>query len=401
MDARYGLAVLAVLGLTAGCSENKLRAGYCEHDTDCPSGQHCVLEGAATFTCAASDGGLPDGDASEVAPECTTNSQCPAEKPICDAQTCRACDSARSSDGAACASRDSARPFCGPNGACVECVSPTSGDCTANPARPICDTTSNTCVRCASDAQCVAKGVAPGLCMSHQDGRCASDSEIIYVENKGGCASSAITPMAGSVGTPFCAPQAAIDSVSATRRTIVVSGTVAGFQWMPTGAQAQISVLGRNSAVIAGGTQPGVAIAAGADLFLRGPLTIGPGPQVGISAGSGATLRVVGVVVDGNKKGGVLIDGAAFDLRETTVLGNGPGDIMGFPWGGVRIQNVDGVAPATLDRLTIQNNNPVGLSCAGNVTGTGILATANTSVDVATTCGITPCLPAGPTCGAP
>jgi hypothetical protein len=401
MEARYGLAVLAVLGLTAGCSENKLRAGHCEHDTDCPSGQVCVLEGTATFTCAASDGGLPDGDASEVAPECTTSSQCPAEKPICDAQTCRACDNGRSSDGAACASRDSARPVCGPNGACVECVSPTSADCTASPARPICDTTSNTCVRCASDDQCVAKGVAPGLCMSHQDGRCASDSEIIYVENKGGCASSTLTPMAGSSGTPFCGPQLAVDNVTASRRTIVVSGTVAGFQWTPAGVQAQVSMVGRSAAVIAGGTQPGVAIAAGADLYLRGPLTIGPGPEVGISATTGAVLRITGLTVDGNKKGGVLIDGAGFDLRNTTVVGNGPGDIMGFPWGGVRIQNATSVVPATLDGLTIRDNNPVGLSCSDAVSGTGVLATDNTSVNVATTCGITPCSPAGPTCGAP
>jgi hypothetical protein len=401
MDARQGLAILSILGLIAGCSESKLRAGYCERDTDCPSGQACILEGAATFTCAASDGGLPDGDASEVAPECTMSSQCPAEKPICDMQTCRACDSARAGDGAACAARDSARPFCGPGGACVECVSPTSADCTANPAKPICDLASNTCAGCASDAQCAAKGVVPGVCMSHQDGRCASDSEVIYVENKGGCASSALAPMAGSAAAPFCGPQLAIDNVTPTRRTVLVSGTVAGFQWTPSGAQAQVSVIGRNAAVIAGGTQPGVALAAGADLYIRGPLTVGPGPELGISASAGAILRVTRLVVDGNKKGGILIDGAAFELRESTIVANGPGDIMGLPWGGVRIQNAASVVPATLDRLTIQNNNPVGLSCAGNVTGTGVLAAGNTSVDIATTCGITPCTPAGPTCGAP
>ena len=228
MEARYGLAVLAIFGLTAGCSESKLRAGHCEHDTDCPTGQVCVLDGAATFTCVASDGGLPDGDASEVAPECTTSSQCPAEKPICDAQTCRACDSARSGDGAACASRDATRPFCGPNGACVECVSATSADCTANPAKPICDVSLNTCVGCATDGQCVAKGVGPGICMSHQDGRCASDSEVIYVENKGGCASSVLTPMSGSVGTPFCGPQIALDALTSSRRVLVISGPVTG-----------------------------------------------------------------------------------------------------------------------------------------------------------------------------
>jgi hypothetical protein len=403
---RHGVAVLAVLGLTAGCSESKLRAGHCEHDTDCPAGEACVLAGAATFTCAASDGGLPDGglpdgDASEVAPECTMSSQCPDVKPICDAQTCRACDSTRSGDATACASRDGARPFCGPGGACVECVSATGADCAANPAKPICDPASNTCMGCATDGQCVAKGAGPGICMSHQDGRCASDSEVIYVENKGGCASSALTPMAGSSGTPFCSPQLALDGVSAARRTILISGTVAGFQWAPAGTQAQVSIFGRNAAVIAGGTQPGVAITGGADLYLRGPLTIGPGPEVGISAASGAILRVVGVIVDGNKKGGVLIDGAGFDLRDSTIVGNGPGDIMGFPWGGVRIQNAASVVPASLDRLTIRNNNPVGLSCSGTVVSSGVFATTNTSVDIATTCGITPCSPAGPSCGAP
>src|SRR5207302_390530 len=123
--------------------------------------------------------------------------------------TCRACDSARFGDGTACASRDSARPLCGPTGSCVECVSTTSVDCSANPAKPICDLASNTCLPCLSDDQCSAKGIGPGICMSHQDGRCASDGEVIYVENKGGCASSALTPMAGSAGTPFCGPQVA------------------------------------------------------------------------------------------------------------------------------------------------------------------------------------------------
>jgi len=401
MDARLRLAVLTLLGLTAGCTENKLRAGHCERDTDCPPGRSCVLEGAATFTCAASDGGLPDGDVSEAAPECTASSQCPVEKPICDAQTCRACDSTQFGDGAACASRDSARPLCGPTGACVECVSTTSADCNGNPAKPICDLASNTCVECTADDQCAAKGVGAGICMSHQDGRCASDSETIYVENKTGCASSALTPMAGSAGTPFCGPQLAIDGVTSTRRTVVISGTVAGFQWAPAGAQTQISMVGRNAAVIAGGTQPGVAIASGADLYLRGPLTIGPGPEVGISATAGAVLGITGLVVDGNKKGGILIDGAAFELRESTIVGNGPGDIIGLPWGGVRIQNAASVVPATLDRLTLQNNNPVGLSCSGTVTGSGVFATDNTSVDIATTCGITPCSPAGSICGAP
>ena len=58
MEARAGLVVAALLALSASCSESKLRPGHCERDGDCPSGQRCVLEGAATFTCAAGDGGL-------------------------------------------------------------------------------------------------------------------------------------------------------------------------------------------------------------------------------------------------------------------------------------------------------------------------------------------------------
>ncbi len=400
MDARYGLAVLAVLGLTVGCSENKLRAGYCEHDTDCASGQHCILEGAATFTCAASDGGLPDGDASEVAPECTTSSQCPAEKPICDAQTCRTCESARSSDGAACASRDSARPFCGPNGTCVECVSPTSADCTASPARPICDTTSNTCVRCASDDQCVAKGVAPGLCMSHQDGRCASDSEIIYVENKGGCASSALTPMAGSSGTPFCGPQIAFDALTPSRRVLVISGAVMGASWTPPSGATPVTIVGRSVAAIAPGTGVGIRVSGAAELYAR-DLIVRNSEQVGIIAEGGASLRLEHVTVDSNRGGGILVDSSAFDVKTSTITGNGPGQgAGGVVWGGIRIQTPG--TPASLTSVTANNNQSAGVSCSDQINGVGVLATGNAGgVQVTSACGITPCSPAGPTCGAP
>ncbi len=399
MNARHGLVALAVLGLTAGCSESKLRTGHCERDTDCPAGQSCVLEGAATFTCAASDGGLPDGDASEVAPECTKSDQCPAEKPICDAQMCRTCESARSGDGAACASRDSARPICGPSGACVECVSPTSADCTANPAKPICDGASNTCVGCARDDQCVAKGVGPGVCMSHQDGRCASDSEIIYVENKGGCASSTLTPMAGSSGTPFCGPQVALDALTQTRRLLLISGPVAGLQWSAAGANP-VSLLGRANAAIVGGLQAGISVSGAGELFAR-DIVIRRSDAAGVAAQNGALLRLDHVTVDSNGGGGILVDGAAFDVRHTTITANGPGQSGATTWGGMLVTNVPASGPANLELVTIQNNNPVGLSCSDAVSATGVLATDNTSINIATACRVTACSPAGPTCGAP
>ena len=113
MDARSAVAMSLVLALALGgaCSESKLRAGHCEHDSDCLPGESCVLQGAATFTCAPSDGGVPDGNDSEVGPdagpdvvpdaspdvvpECTVNGECPLQKPICDVGSCRACDASR------------------------------------------------------------------------------------------------------------------------------------------------------------------------------------------------------------------------------------------------------------------------------------------------------------------
>jgi hypothetical protein len=398
MDARWGVPVFAILGLVAACSESKLRAGYCEHDTDCPSGQVCVLSGAATFTCAASDGGLPDGDASDVTPECTASSQCPADKPICDAQVCRACDSARSGDGAACASRDSTRPFCGPSGTCVECVSPTSADCTATPAKPICDPASNSCVGCTADDQCVTKGVGPGICMSHQDGRCATDGEVIYVENKGGCASSALTPMSGSAGTPFCGPQVALDAVSTTRSLIVVSGVVSGFSWGDPSGTVPLTIIGKNAAVIAGGAAVGIQVSGARNLYSR-DITVRSGEQEGVIIQSGATLRLDHVTVDSNRRGGILLDGAAFDIRNSTITNNGPS--ADLTWGGIRVQSLPATGQTEVHLLTITDNKAPGLSCVGPIQGDGVLASGNSTGDIASTCGLTACSPAGPTCGAP
>lgn len=399
MRARSALAVAALLSVAASCSESKLRAGHCESDMDCPSGQSCVLEGAATFTCASTDGGVPDGDASEVAAECATNSECPAERPICDGRSCRTCDSSRSGDRAACAARDSSRPFCGPNGACVECVSATSADCTGAPAKPICDLASNTCVPCSTDDQCVTKGVGPGICMSHQDGRCATDSEIIYVENKGGCASSTLTPMAGTVSAPFCGPQLAFDALTPSRRVIVISGAVMGAVWAPTGGAAPVTIVGRAAAVIAPGTAAGLRISGAAELYAR-DLIIRNSEGTGVIAEKGATLRLSHVTVDSNRGGGILVDGSAFDVRNSTITGNGPGQgAAGVVWGGIRIQSPG--TPAVLTLVTASNNQSAGVSCSDPITGDGVLAAGNAGgVQATSACALSLCSPAGPTCGA-
>ena len=42
-----------------------------------------------------------------------------------------------------------------------------------------------------------------------------------------------------------------------------------------------------------------------------------------------------------NTKGGILVDAANFDITNTTVTGNGPGDDAGAAWGGLRLKNLN------------------------------------------------------------
>jgi hypothetical protein len=399
MDARSGVGMSVLFVLAAACSESKLRPGHCEDDQDCPAGERCILEGAATYTCAVMDASVPNGDASavEVAPECTVATQCPGEKPICDTGSCRPCDATRLSDGPACASRDGTQPICGPAGACVQCVSATSSDCNTDPAKPICDLKSNSCVACTTDADCVTKGVGPGICMSQQDGRCVADSEVIYVENTASCALDALTTGAGSAATPFCEPQNAMDAVTPSRSVLLISGSVAGLQWNPVGVAAAVSLIGRASAAIVGGLQAGISISGTEAIYAR-DITIRTGEKEGVTAGSGSMLQLESVTIDSNLGGGILLDGAAFDIRNSTISNNGPS--ADLSWGGIRVQSLPASGSTAIQLTTIQGNKAPGLSCAAAIQGVGVFASGNSTGDISPTCGIVACAPPGPTCGA-
>src|SRR5205814_5810078 len=102
----------------------------------------------------------------------------PPASPVCVQNKCAPC----TQQPDACATRTPALPVCAPTGACVECTA--DQHCTTA-TKPICDTATNKCAPCTGDAQCVKKGGAgnSGICMFHQDGHCASDAEVIYVQN--------------------------------------------------------------------------------------------------------------------------------------------------------------------------------------------------------------------------
>jgi hypothetical protein len=250
------------------------------------------------------------------------------------------------------------------------------------------------------DAECVAKlGADPGVCMSHQDGRCATSAETIFVEDKAGCATAAGSG-AGTAATPFCSMQPAVIALASDRRLVVVRGTVQAANYVIQGGAgaSQISIVGQRTGSVGGGAYSGL-VADMADVFAR-DISFRASLSPGVFARNGSSLYLEHVAVDQNPGGGVLIDSASFDIRNSRITANGPADIMGFTWGGMRVQGVPPTRNQRLELVTIQNNNAPGLSCSTAIDGSGVLASDNAATNISPTCGITPCSPAGPTCGA-
>jgi hypothetical protein len=377
-----------VCGPTGACVECTDAAAHCK----APGKGFCVAN--ACVGCQAAGAGACKAPTAVCDPpsgkcvECVVDTSCAAtpNRPFCLANACAGCEKAAPT---ACAMKDPAAPVCAADGRCVECNA--SSDCTADASRPIC--LGNKCVRCSSDGECAAKlGANPGVCMAHQDGRCARDEDAIYVQNTAGCG----TTGGLSAAAPLCAPRDAVGAL-ATRRLIVVRGAVGGFALTLGAVPQQVSIVGQSDAVFAGGPDPGFRLSGATDVYMRG-VTVRNSEGIGVIAEAGATLRLERVTVSGNQKGGILLDGVAFDVKNTSVTGNGPGQLGLASWGGILVNAPGGTA--RLERVSIKDNRATGLTCSGAIQGVGVLASGNAAVDIATTCAITPCTPAGPACGA-
>jgi hypothetical protein len=371
-------------------------SGACVECTDaalhCKTAGKSFCVGSACVGCAAAGAAACKAPTAVCAPtgacvECTADTHCAMpNRPFCVASVCTGCDKA---EAKACAMKNAALPVCGSQGACVECNA--SSDC-LDAARPICG--ANKCGRCSVDAECAAKlGPNPGVCMAHQDGRCARDDETLYVQNLSGCGPTGGT----SAVTPLCSPRD-LPTVLGARRLIVVRGPVAGLVFTAAGA-LPVSIVGQNEAVFAGGPDPGIRLSGAADVYIRG-VTIRNSENVGAIVEGGVTLRLERVAITGNQRGGLLLDGAAFDIKNTNVTGNGAGQLGLASWGGILVNAPPAAGPARLDRVSIKDNRAPGMTCSGAIQGNGVLASGNAAVDIASTCGVTSCPIAGPMCGA-
>ena len=214
--------------------------------------------------------------------------------------------------------------------------------------------------------------------MKHQDGRCASDAETVVVT------STATLPAPIPTG----------------KRLVIIRGSVTGtVHWTLSGSQ--VTIIGQNTGVLTGNGTNATMRISGGDFYMRDLSLTGGSP--GLWADGGAVARLDHVTVSNNTAGGILLDGAAFDIKNTTVNSNGANTAGAGAFGGIRIQNPP-ATPKMLSFSTINDNQLIGVSCdsgtAVNPLPTTVLVAQATGVPVAAICAFTSCGAASSSCGA-
>jgi len=214
--------------------------------------------------------------------------------------------------------------------------------------------------------------------MKHQDGRCASDAETVVATSTSALPSS----------------------LASGKRLVIIRGSVSGTAaWnLPT---SQVTIIGQNTGVLTGNGSAATMHLTGGDFYMRDLSITGGSP--GLWADGGAIARLDHVSVSNNAAGGILLDGAGFDIKNTTVNSNGANTAGAGAFGGIRIQNPP-ATPKMLSFSTVNDNQLIGVSCdsgtAVNPLPTTVLVTQATGVPVAAVCAFTSCGAASSSCGA-
>ncbi len=123
------------------------------------------------------------------------------------------------------------------------------------------------------------------------------------------------------------------------------------------------------------------------------------GTGIGIEA-DGGTLHLDHVTVRNCAGGGIWLNGASFDIQNSTIDANGPGTYMGFNWGGILETKIPASGPKNISQVTVASNNGQGIICNDGLTGNEVLVYANVSaIQVSTGCHLNLCSDAGMMCG--
>jgi hypothetical protein len=363
-------------------------------DADASGGGDASDGGPSTCSAAGDCAGTPfpvcDLSAGKCV-ECMGDTHCSAPRPVCMSNVCVGCtldthcmgaapicDKARNScvgcmaDGE-CRIKSAATPACA-NGRCVACSK--SQHCPLT--TPICN--GNACRRCLRDAECSeGYGPDPGVCREN-DGRCASDADVIYLQNRVECSTSARGD--GTAVTPFCFSSDAAAELSAERDVIVVRGPrdkpLDPLDLTFTGAP--VLVVGQNGARIAPPNvgSPPLFTMLGGDVTVR-DLEIGMGNGAGVLA-SGGVLRMTRCLVTLNRRAGIDVENAAFDISNTVIARNG-----GTTDPGVRL-GAAAAGPQVFRNNTVLENGFGGVSCASSYQLVGSVFVGNAVVPFGPTC---------------
>jgi hypothetical protein len=406
---RASFIILAFVTLSPllACSLTKRASGTCRKDAECPSDSYCKLDEPLKYTClqrmdGGSEGGTPlcsdtvkcpdggfpvcDVDANTCV-ECLKKDDCTAPHGACDltTRTCVGClekgDCAGTPSTPAC---DTATKTCvgclekidcgGTTPACdtatktcVGCLE--KSDCSG--ATPVCDVPAKVCVGCLAKSDCGgAKPICeaqscrgckadsecadPGICM--EDGHCAASTEVVYVKND---VASCSDTGSGRAGQPFCSPQPGIATLAMNRTVLLLEGPDPLDRAAFSGVAFPVLVVGKNGAVINPGSGKGLFVTGGSVVSVR-TLTISGGPgSLGVQADTGSVLHIDRCLIQNNSVGGILINGASYDIENTIVAGNG-----GTTGYGVRIR-----APLSLAKFSFGTvvNNPAATDCDQNI----------------------------------
>jgi hypothetical protein len=240
------------------------------------------------------------------------------------------------------------------------------------------------------------------------DGRCATESEAIYVGTSG--TATCYESNAGTAQSPVCSLYNGVSLAKTNSKGVVIVRGALAAGSTTINASSQLTIVGKSGASVtpAFAGADAITITSG-DIYLRN-LTIqgstSPKTGIGINAGTGGgdavTLHMDTCAVINNPGGGILLNGAAFEIKNTTVTGNGPAQTGAVLWSGVYFETPPVTGSTSLSLVSIKNNvsGGTGLACVGAIQGSGVLASGNTPLDVTTSCTITACTAASTTCGA-
>jgi hypothetical protein len=122
-----------------------------------------------------------------------------------------------------------------------------------------------------------------------------------------------------------------------------------------------VAVVGKNGAVISPGAGKGLFVTAGSTVRVRALTVTGAPGSLGVQADAGAELHMDRCLIQNNPLGGILINGAGYDIQNTIVAGNGGTTGFGF-----RVRS-----PLTLAtfRFNTVVGNPVAVECDQNMMG--------------------------------